>query len=139
MEKIFVDISGWVALFVEDDKHHLKAKTVFEEIKKSKAALYTSDYIIDETITVIQARGGYQQSLVVGEVFFTSKIIEIVSVFPDHFHAAWQLHKKYQDKEFSFTDLTSFSIIKTLNIGKAFAFDKHFQQAGIELAFQFNL
>lgn len=132
MERVFVDTSGWVALFVENDKYHKKAKSIFENIKKSKAIIYTSDYVVDETITTIRGKGGYKQSLLAGNVFFTSKIIEIVLVSPDHFQNAWQLYQKYRDKEFSFTDVTSFSIIKSFNIKKAFAFDRHFLQVGIE-------
>jgi len=34
---------------------------------------------------------------------------------------------------FSFADVTSFAIMKNLDIGRAFAFDREFVQAGIEL------
>jgi len=49
------------------------------------------------------------------------------------FYNLWELYQKYKDKKFSFTDVTSFSIMKDLNIKKAFAFDREFIQAGIEL------
>jgi predicted nucleic acid-binding protein len=44
--------------------------------------------------------------------------------------AAFTIFKQYADKDFSFTDCTSFSIMKSLNLNKAFAFDKHFEQYG---------
>jgi len=133
MEKIFVDTSGWVALFVENDKNHQKAVSIFEEIKASKVPIYTSDYCVDETITTILARGSHRQSVLAGEALFTSKIIKIVHICPDYLGAAWGLYQKYKDKMFSFTDVTSFAIMKDLNIKKAFAFDREFIQAGIEL------
>jgi predicted nucleic acid-binding protein len=37
------------------------------------------------------------------------------------------------DKDFSFTDCTSFVLMKKLRIEKAFAFDDHFVQTGFEL------
>lgn len=133
MEKVFVDTSGWVALFVENDKNHKNAVSIFEEIKRSKILIYTSDYCIDETITTILARGSHKQSVLAGEAIFTSKIIKIVHVCPDYLQSAWELYQKYKDKMFSFTDVTSFAIMKDLNIKKAFGFDKEFVQAGMEL------
>lgn len=133
MEKIFVDTSGWVALFVDNDQNHKKAVSIFEDIKSSKALVYTSDYIIDETITTILARGNHKQSVLAGEALFTSKIIKIIHVSADYLQSAWELYRKYKDKSFSFTDVTSFVIMKNLGIRKAFAFDKEFLQAGIEL------
>lgn len=133
MEKVFVDTSGWVALFVENDQNHKKAVSIFEEIKNSKVPIYTSDYCIDETITTILARGNHKQSVLAGEALFTSKLIKIVCVSPDYLRNSWELYQKYKDKSFSFTDVTSFVIMKDLNIKKAFAFDREFIQAGIEL------
>lgn len=133
MEKVFVDTSGWVALFVTNDKNHKKAASIFEDLKQSKASIYTSDYVIDETITTILARGNHKQSVLAGEVLFTSRIIKIVHVSTDYFQGAWELYQKYKDKRFSFTDVTSFAIMKDINIRKAFAFDREFIQAGIEL------
>jgi predicted nucleic acid-binding protein len=34
----------------------------------------------------------------------------------------------FTDKDFSFTDCTSFSIMSSLKLKSAFAFDKHFEQ-----------
>lgn len=133
MEKVFVDTSGWVALFVDNDKYHRRAVSTLEEIKNSKALIYTSDYVIDETITTILARGNHKQSVLAGEALFTSKIIKVVHVCPDYLQNAWELYRKYKDKMFSFTDVTSFVIMKSLAIGKAFTFDREFIQAGVEL------
>ena len=105
---------------------------IFEDIKKSKALIYTSDYVIDETITAIMARSNHKQSVLAGAALFTSKIIKIIHVSADHFHLAWELYQKYKDKMFSFTDAASFVIMKGLGIGKAFSFDREFVQAGIE-------
>lgn len=121
-----MDTSGWVALFVENDKNHKKAVAIFEEIKNERWLIYTSDYCIDETITTILVRGNHQQSVLAGEALFTSDIIKIVNVCPGYLRSAWELYQKYKDKKFSFTDIASFAIMKDLNIKKAFAFDREF-------------
>lgn len=133
MQKIFVDTSGWVALFVKNDSYHKKALDIFEGLKVSKSIMFTSDYVIDETITTILVRGDHKQSVIAGQSLLTSKIIKLVCVNTDYFQDAWELYQKYRDKKFSFTDVTSIVIMKELNINKAFSFDREFVQAGIEL------
>ena len=133
MEKIFVDTSGWVALFVAKDINHKKAVSVFEELKSSKALIHTSDYVIDETITTILVRGNHKQSVIAGNALFSSEIIKNIYVAPEYLESAWKSYKRYKDKEFSFTDVTSFTIGKDLSIKKVFSFDKDFQQMGFEL------
>jgi len=133
MEKIFVDTSGWVALFVKKDINHKKAGNIFEELKSSKAVIYTSDYVIDETITTISVRGNHKQSLIAGKAFFDSKIIKNIYVAPEYLEPAWKLCQKYKDKKFSFTDVTSFVIITNFGIKRVFSFDRDFQQAGINV------
>ena len=133
MGKIFVDTSGWVALFVKNDVNHKKAISIFQELKEAKALIYTSDYVIDETITTILVRGNYKQSLIAGNALFNSEIIKYIYVAPEYLEPAWKLYQKYKDKKFSFTDVTSFVISKSFNISKVFTFDKNFYQAGFEL------
>lgn len=133
MEKVFVDTSGWVALFVENDADHKKAVSIFEQLKEEKTLIYTSDYVIDETITTISVRGSHKQSVVAGSALFNSEIIKNIYVAPEYLESAWKLYQKYKDKEFSFTDVTSMTISKELNIKKAFSFDTDFQKMGFEV------
>ena len=41
---------------------------------------------------------------------------------------AWQIILRYQDKDFSYVDATSFAVMERLGIRDAFAFDGHFEQ-----------
>ncbi len=43
---------------------------------------------------------------------------------------AWGLFKRYSDKRFSFTDCTSFVIMKQFGLMEAFTNDRHFEQMG---------
>ena len=134
MEKIFIDTSAWVALFVRNDKNHKKAAAIFEYIKQAQMAVYTSDYVVDETITTILVRSGHKDSVVTGHALLRSQIIKIIYVVPEYFEHTWNSYQKYKDKKFSFTDVSSFTVMEDLKIEKAFAFDDHFRQAGIALA-----
>jgi predicted nucleic acid-binding protein len=130
---VFVDTSAWVALFLSNDKNHQKAVSVYEDINKSKMRMFTSDYVIDETITVIMRKSGYPQSVRAGEALFSSGVLKILFVNPDYFTACWKFYRKFQDKDFSFTDVTSFFLMNEWKIHLAFSFDQHFVQAGFGL------
>ncbi|MBI1870672.1 MAG: type II toxin-antitoxin system VapC family toxin [Chlamydiae bacterium] len=133
MGKIFVDTSAWVALFIENDHLHSRALPIFEKIYRTKTMLYTSDYVIDETLTTILVKGDHSKSVLAGKALFESNIMDIIYVAPNHFEGTWELYQKYKDKKFSFTDVSSFFIMKQLGINQAFSFDAHFQQTGFEM------
>ena len=52
----------------------------------------------------------------------------IVTVTPFLEEGAFTIFKQYTGKDFSFTDCTSSSVMKSLKLKKALAFDKHFDQ-----------
>ena len=133
MEKIFVDTGGWAALFGDNDGNHKNALTIYDRLKKSKAALYTSDYIIDETITLTMVRANHAQSVLAGKALLESAIVKIIPVAPDYLQASWELYQKYKDKHFSFTDITTLAIVKNLSIKKLFSYDHEFEKVGMEL------
>ena len=70
MEKIFVDTGGWCGLFVDNDQCHKEAVSIYKEIQKRKMEIYTSDYILDETITLIKYRSDSFAALKAGKALF---------------------------------------------------------------------
>ena len=43
------------------------------------------------------------------------------------------MFQRYDDKQWAFTDCTSFVLMRQNNLHRAFAFDYHFAQAGFQL------
>lgn len=131
--KIFVDTSAWLALNDKSDQFHSKAILKSAEIKKQKIELVTSDYVLDETFTIIRFRMSHKAAILFGDSIFNSNIVKIESIASENMFQAWEMFKKYKDKDFSFTDCTSFCLMKKRKIRKAFSFDKHFKQIGMEI------
>ena len=92
--------------------------------------LLTTNFVIDETITLVLVRKGYQAAVDLGEQLWSEEQARIVWLSRADQRAAWQLFKRYSDKEFSFTDCTSFVVMERLGLTHAFAFDEHFDQTG---------
>jgi uncharacterized protein len=128
--KLFVDTSAWIALHDKCDQNHQKAVMKSEDIKKKRIQLITSEYVFDEAVTLIRHRMSHHAAVVFGDSLLNSSIVAIVDIAGDVRRKAWDLFKTFSDKEFSFTDCTSFVLMEKLKIERAFAFDRHFTQAG---------
>ena len=123
---MFVDSSAWYALVNARDKNHLAAKRFLEAGHR----LLTTNFVIDETITLVLVRKGYQAAVDLGEQLWSEEQARIVWLSRADQRAAWQLFKRYSDKDFSFTDCTSFVVMERLELTHAFAFDENFSQTG---------
>ena len=95
--------------------------------------LVTSDYVIDETLTIIRYRVSHKAAVVFGDSLMDSRIVTIFAITDNEKLAAWALFKKYSDKELSFTDCSSFALMKKQGVRQAFSFDDHFRQTGFQL------
>lgn len=126
MSSIFVDTSAWHAVSNERDANHALA----QEFLTRNERLVTTNFVIDETITLTLIRTGYRQALAVGELLWSRQTAGIIWVTPDDEQAAWNLFKQYDDKIFSFTDCTSFAVMARLGLTHAFTFDADFVRTG---------
>jgi predicted nucleic acid-binding protein len=131
--KIFVDTSAWLALHDKNDQYHNKAVAKSLEIKKQRLELITSEYIFDESTTLIRYRISHSAAVLFGDSLINSSIVSIIDITEDVRLKAWEIFKKYDDKELSFTDCTSFILMKELKLHRAFTFDEHFKQVGFEI------
>jgi len=125
-EPVFADTSAWFALKDADDVNHSSATRFIGQ----RPYLITTNYVIDETITLVRAHLGHRDAVELGERLWRGELAAIVWVTREDEQAAWELFKRYDDKEFSFTDCTSFVVMRRLGITHAFTFDEDFEQTG---------
>ena len=131
--KYFVDTSGWVALFDASDKYHLHAVNGFNTLLGTPVNFLTSDYIFDETITLLLQRGGQNQAVRFGNWMLNADNIDLLYIHEGVWKTAWEMFQSYEDKEWAFTDCTSFVLMRQHGLHQAFTFDHHFEQAGFQL------
>ena len=127
---IFVDTSAFLALENRQDSHHFKAVHFKDDCLKSGQLLITSDYVLDESYTIIRLRASHTLSVQFGENLRKSRLIRIEYLTPEIIEKAWRLFKTFSDHDFSFTDCTSFALMERLHISTAFTFDAHFREYG---------
>jgi len=123
---ILVDTSAYFALVDRTDQHHAAAVGFVEA---NDRPLVTTDLIIVETLNLVQARLGSSPAITLGKRLLGPPSTVLKVTDPD-WAQAWRLFQRYRDKEFSFTDCTTFALSARHGIFTAFAFDIHFRQYG---------
>jgi hypothetical protein len=118
---ILVDTSAFLAIVNEKDNNHIAAKNFLGEIKNGKARvkkIITSDYIIDETLTRIRYSVGHKEAVKWGKDILASRVVEKIEVGKDIFELAWEIFETYENKKLSFTDCTSFALMKKKDVDR---------------------
>lgn len=128
--RIFVDTGAFIALTDSGDENHKGAKTFYKNAKEKGVKFITTNFVVCETLNYLNAKVSHNVAVVFRENIKKSSSIEIINISSLIEDAAFAIFKQYTDKDFSFTDCTSFSAMKSLKLNKAFAFDRHFEQFG---------
>ena len=126
--KVFIDTGAFIALTDADDEHHQTAADFYRKAKEKGTRFVTTNFVVCETMNYLRARVSYRVAVLFREKLKKSGLTEIVMVTPSTEEGAFAIFKRYTDKDFSFTDCTSFSVMKSLKLRRAFVFDKHFEQ-----------
>ena len=127
MSYTFVDTSAWYALLDTSDASHHAAVKFRDSLVHP---LMTSNYFVDEVITLVRNRLGYKVAVEIGQKLWDESIANLIHVMPRGEKKAWAAFVQYRDKNFSFTDCTSFALMERIGITEVFAFDEHFKQYG---------
>ncbi|WP_136688503.1 type II toxin-antitoxin system VapC family toxin [Halorhabdus amylolytica] len=129
---VFLDSGLFYALQNECASRHDMAKAAFETVLGPEyGPLFTSDYVFDETVTLVRARAGsYDEARTVadrilGRGAFPSAIDCLVTDQAD-FERAVDTFERYDDHDLSFTDATTIALVETRAIDHVLAFDDDF-------------
>jgi predicted nucleic acid-binding protein len=132
--KLFIDTSALVALDSKRDTNYRAACQFRDEVERKRYRLHTSNFVLDETYTLLLLNVGYERTM----VFFrrvsllkAKGLLHVIHVTEDIEDSAWFIFEKFnKDKFWSFTDCTSKAIMELLDINEVFSFDKNFEQMG---------
>ena len=131
MKKVFVDTSFLIAFYNKNDEKHFEARKFLQICDKT--LLIITDYIFDEFLTVLLARENKLLSLQSGEKILNDKNVRLLKVDNEIFQKAWEIYRNFKDKQWSFTDCTSYVLMKNLLIDTGLSFDEHFRQFGFKI------
>ena len=130
MDRIFVDTGAWFALFNSGDPDH---ESVCRVLYEWDGRLLTSDYVFDELVTLIRFRVGHSAARRAGRLLRSEDLARSVSVEAGDRDSAWRRFEGEKDNKYSFTDGTSFSLMKRLNVTTTAVVDADFRRAGFQV------
>jgi uncharacterized protein len=132
MSKVFVDTSAYFASIRNTEADHGQARVITLRLADEGDMLYTSNFVIAEAHALLLNRIGR-----VDAARFLEAIIagsrHIIRVLEADETQAREIIRRPSDKDYSYTDATSFAIVERLHIKKVFSFDQHFAQYGFTL------
>ena len=131
--RIFADTAAWYALYDQRVEQYQAAKALFDGLVNRRVTFFVTDYVIDEALTLIKGRLGHATAVACGEWLMRSPIVKVIRIEPGQWDEAWETFRRYADKGFSFTDCTSFVVMRQHHLVDAFTFDHHFEQMGFRM------
>ena len=132
MNRLFIDTAGWMAMADAKDPLHLKSLKFRDKSLEEGAILVTSNYILDETLTLIRMRLGIEAAEKWWGLISESIRCNVEWITPDRAQKALHFFFRWRDQSFSFTDCTSFTLMRELVIENVLTADTHFITAGFQ-------
>jgi predicted nucleic acid-binding protein len=133
MNAVFVDTGGWMACADQADPAHSGCTAARDATLEAGRILITTDFVVDETLTLIRFRLGLAAADAWWRQIDGSTRLRWERVENDRFERARQLFFQYRDKDLSFTDCTSIAVMRELRLGTVITTDGHFRQVGFEV------
>ena len=126
--RVFIDTGYFFARLVARDQWHERAK---KAVPPDLEAV-TSSLVINETISLLQAKGMFSAALSFLRGIRGRPGVRIVHIDAVLQAKAWELFGRWGATGANAVDCASFAVMESLSIRKAFTFDEHFEIAGFK-------
>jgi uncharacterized protein len=130
--RVFLDSSGFLALVNPRDTYHEQAHAAWTTLTEEGWHTFTTNFVVAETHALFLTRLGHNHATA-----FLQRILQgsttIVRVSQRDEQQAQAIIFRYRDKNFSYTDASSFAVMERLRIGPAYTFDANFAQYGLAM------
>ncbi len=134
-EGIVVDTWGWLALADDREPKHTAVRDLLVGFWKTRGVTVTTDYILDETFTLVFRRLAFVKARRFVSVIDESEregSLRIERIGAERFARAKTLRLRYRDKPLiSFTDLTTMVVMQDTRIIQIVTDDAHFAHVGL--------
>lgn len=131
--RTLIDTGAYFALGDRHDGHHGEAVRIYaRDFERGRMRAFTTNFVVAETHALLLNRVDRVIARRFVEDIFASQTV-IIRVSAADERRAREILVGYADKDFSYTDATSFAVMERLHITTAFAFDHHFAQFGFTI------
>ncbi len=130
---IFVDTGPLIARYLRRDQFHAAAAAGWNALRGTRWPLFTSNFVLDEAITLIGRWAGHPFAADRARSIYNSLVLTILRPTANDETAALGLFEQFADQKVSFTDCISFALMRQHDLERAFTFDRHFASAGFNI------
>lgn len=128
---VYLDTSAFVTVLDAKDPLHEVAKQTWKELLLGDEPLVTANYVVVETLAVVQRRLGMKAMRAFHEEICPALNVQPVDEVTHSAAAKSVLHANRRD--LSFVDCASFEVMRRMGIDRVFCFDPHFSEAGFQV------
>ena len=128
---VFADTSGLYGLLVGSEEGHTDLVHAFRDVLTGNRPLWTTSYVLIETIALLQNRVGLEPVRDFDEHVLPLLSVEWVSE-DLHRRGARRLSMENR-RRLSLVDCVSFEFMRQQGISDVLALDRHFEEAGYRL------
>ena len=128
---VFVDTSAFIAILNADDRFHPSASQTWERLVRSEERLACNNYILVETLALLQSRFGLDAVQVFQDNI--GPVIDVHWIDPETHQRATSALLAAVWRDLSLVDCASFETIRRLGIRQIFTFDPHFLEYGFQV------
>ena len=132
-DETFVDTSGFYSILVRRDRMHRHAVAFMAKAARDRRRFVTTDYVLDESVTLLRARGYGRLVAPLFESIEASTAIRIEWTTPERFRETRAFCLRHSEEAWSFTDCLSFVVMQAHEVQAALTTDVHFEQAGFRV------
>lgn len=132
--KLFLDSGAFIARARKEDPYHLRAVDLFTAISRGDVPywrLYTSNYVIDETVTFLLYEAGPRVAVETLGRMRTSPNLRVLRVTDEVESAADTVFSRHASSRVSYTDCTTKVLMERESIDAAFSFDRDIEVLGL--------
>ena len=135
MKYVFVDTWGWCTIVNGAQTEHIETAGLFQELIDKGTTFVTTNFVLDESYTLIRTRIHHKTAVEfhdLMQVLISDGYVKLIQVPPEIEHEGWEIFERCSDKDFSYTDCTSFVVMQRLKITQAITTDGHFRQMSFQ-------
>jgi predicted nucleic acid-binding protein len=132
-QNVFVDTGAWIALAIQADPLHDRAREAWESLARVGARLVTSLPVVLETFTFLDRNAARDVALAWKDSLEQVPFLRFVECRLKDVKEAWRFFERPDLHQLSAVDATSFVIMDREKIRRVFTFDHHFATAGFQI------
>lgn len=130
MSTILADTSGLYALLNRREPAHGRARRFYDTLPR-RSEIVIIEYVLVEAMTLMRARGFSRVAIRFRDTLSQSHVFSLRYSSPELEQAAYDVFRRYADKEWSYVDCALLATAEALDIAAIFSLDHHIDQMGL--------